>query len=124
MTRSARSAGGLPIVSGRKPLHEPPISRQEAKEFARTLREHTAPNAPSTRPVRHFSQFDEALARLAIPTADEATQRAVVLLGECATADWRGVRPQLASLLTLIGRMARRDGYSLRVVAQTASHTL
>ena len=124
MSRPARSAGGMKILSGVKPHEHKPLSRAESKEFCAHMNGVLGITfSKKNHALRHFSHFDEAVASLgSLPTA-EACQKAVALLGECVTRDWRGVRPQLASLLLVITQMARRDGYNLRVVAETALHS-
>lgn len=70
--------------------------------------------------IRRISQFDSRLSALPAPEPADACAEIFTIIGSMQAADWRGVRPQMARLLTILTLMARRDGYSLRVVAETA----
>jgi len=115
----AHSNGGMPIKCGCREHRARAFSRKEAKEFAKALSGKLA-LLPPARKCRHFSHFDEAIARLETISSEDATNLILVCLGECASNGFRGVRPQLSMMLAVLARLARRDGYSLRVVAETA----
>lgn len=120
---SARSAGGEPITCGCREHLEPAVSRAEARVFNAHLSRSLGSFSPR-RKCRHFSHFDSAIAEAPAVTHEEATRKLCILVGECAAANFRGVRPQLSALLVVLASMARRDGYSLRVLADTALLTL
>ena len=118
----AMSNGGMRRFSGKK-LHDAPMSKAEIKELNARLNGALGLSQPNReKSIRHFSHFDSAVAELATLSPEEALQKAVVLLGEMSAMGFRGIRPQLARLLVVLARLARRDGYSLRVVAETAIH--
>ena len=115
----AMSGGGMRRFAGKK-SHDAPLSKAEIKEFNSHCNCALGHQPRREKSIRHFSHFDSAVAELSSLSPEEALSRAVVLLGECSGRQWRGVRPQLARLLLVISQMARRDGYSLRVVAESA----
>lgn len=110
------------ITAGVKPHSDPAISRKDAHDMAEALSLRLGEQKSRRHSLKHFSDFDSAVPDGTDPTA--ASTQAVVLLGDCTRQQWRGIRPQLASLLLLVAQMAKRDGYSLRVVAETALHRL
>jgi len=110
----------MAIKSGVKPLVEPAMGKREAALFRKNCSKALHVKPCSLIRLKHFSHFDTQVAQLATMDPTEACGASVVLLGDMQRAGWRGIRPQLASLLLLLAKMARRDGYSIRVVAETA----
>lgn len=121
MKSDARKSGGVRIVAGQPSRPEREFSEAELNDFGRKCDDRLGVGAVKRPRIRHFSHFDSLVADLGALEPEVACQKAVVLLGELQSAGWRGVRPQLASFLVLLTQIAQRDGYSLRVVAQTAS---
>ena len=119
----ANSCGGMRRLAGKRRHDDAPLSRAEIKEFNSHLNGALHIDQ-SRRSLRHFSHFDSAISELSSLSPEESLQRAVVLLGEMSALGFRGVRPQLARLLVVLTQIARHDGYSLRVVAETAMHSL
>lgn len=119
MSRPARTAGALPIKSGVRLHVEPAVSREEAAKFTNGCN-HALGIQPGRRRVKHFSHFDTRVASLPAPEPDHACAELVGHIGAMQSVGWKGVRPQMAKALLILAQMARRDGYSLRVVAETA----
>jgi hypothetical protein len=117
----AMSGGGMRRFSGKK-SHDAPLSKAELKEFNSHCNCALGHQPRREKSIRHFSHFDSAISSLSTLSPEEALQKSVALLGEMSTVGFRGVRPQLARLLVVLAQLARRDGYSLRVVAETALH--
>jgi hypothetical protein len=122
--RQARTNGGVRIRSGCKPSSDPALSREESRLFNERLNA-TLGTRSAPRRLKHFSHFDAAMsAKGPEVSPEQACQSLAVLIGQCVASEWKGVRPQLAKALVVIAQMAKRDGYSLRVVAETAVNTL
>ncbi len=118
----AMSGAGMRRFSGKK-LHDAPLSKAEIKDLNARLNGALGIKQPNReKSICHFSHFDSAVAELSTLSTEEALSRFVVLIAECSGHNWRGIRPQLARILLVLSQMARRDGYSLRVVAETALH--
>src|SRR5690606_1769326 len=117
--RSARSAGGLPVKSGKKFRADKPVDRREAQILRDYFSSHHGDFA-GRKKLKRFSEFDSYVGNGTPLTASDAANQATEILCSLVEHGYRGIRPQLAYILLLVARLAKHDGYSLRVVADTA----
>lgn len=125
MNRAPRTSGAIPIRSGVKSPRAKALTRAEARDFLAHLDEalgNTA--APRQRKLRHFSDLDSIIAKVRPLTSDEATDQALDTLCALREKGFHGIRKELTYLLILAARLARHDGYSLRVLADSSHQAL